>query len=139
MDVFEFDYFTEKFMDKKYEIKVVSYNHVSGHDAEVIDELYTDLNTAKREMLKLLFEDDILTEEGAMISIRKDLMIATVTSRFDDYTDYIVREAEDVLINETVSDKVTLDEFNEMVAKVRKDNDALAVEFVEFEGILPTV
>lgn len=110
-----------------YEIKISYYNHVSGYDTETADELYVNLNTAKRAMLKSLFEDDNIWDEDANVEIDDDLMSARVEGRHDDYTEFEIREADVLDVNETISDEVTMDDINEMIASAKEDNDTLTV------------
>ena len=117
-----------------YKIKISSYNHVSGHDAETAEELYTDLNTAKRAMLKLLFEDDNIWEEDATVEIGADLMSAIVEGRHDDYTEFSIREAEEVIVNSEISDEITLDEINEMIEEAKKENNTLTASVKNTTG-----
>ena len=110
-----------------YVIKYYNYNHVSGYDEDDTGIVYEDLNTAKKELLNVLMEDENLYEEDATCRVAKDLMSAHTTGRHDDYCDYWIEE---YIPHDICKDKyrdITIDELTDIFADITEDNPTLQV------------
>lgn len=110
-----------------YEIKFDWYNHVSGHDSDVYETKFTNINTARRQLLDMVLDDDNLYEEDVVCTIDKNLEYAKTTGRHDDYCEYYIRKIPTVKVNTSKAKKITEEELQGLINERKSENDTLVI------------
>lgn len=110
-----------------YIIRYRDYNHVSGYSEGDTGIVYEHLNTAKKELLNMIMEDENIWEEDSTCKVAKDLMSANTTGRHDDYCDYWIEEYIPYDICKDKYRDITVDELTEIFSEITEDNPTLQV------------